>query len=157
MLGVGNHFGSWRGHVELSHLVGLPGKRTDPFCGSQFGFQFKRRNFFICICICICVSFAMSLSVLPTALQLVSMTSIADVRGHAELASTVWNAAPASWRKCHCSVILWVGNTGALSTIVAKSSDPSVGCSRTRAVTSPAHFSRGCSTCNHVGRVEAGS
>ena len=62
VLRVGNHlrrsqdvasFESWWGHVEvwmehptesLSHLVGLPGKRTDPFVG-RILFSFKLKNF----------------------------------------------------------------------------------------------------------------
>ena len=38
----------------------------------------------------------MSLLVLPTPMQFTSMTSVADVRGYAEITTTVWNAASES-------------------------------------------------------------
>ena len=53
--------------------------------------------------------------------------------------------------KCQHNPSRWVGHSAALSTMVAKSSDPSAGCSRNRTATSPAHFTRVFSAGNYVG------
>ena len=98
----------WMEHLaeRLSHLVGLPGKRTDPYVGRHFCFQFKRKNLLHAFAMR-CVSLTMSLSVLPTPEQLASMTSIADVRDYAEVTSTVLERCVGITGQCHCSPSLW--------------------------------------------------
>ena len=156
-LGGGDHlrscqdmanFESWRVLGELcmehlaeglSHLVGLLGKRTDPYVGRHFvsvqaeemlmllylwffydvfvGVTHSRAARFDddhCRCSRLCRSYVNCLE------HCVRITG-----------------------QCHCIPSFWVGHAGALSTIVANSSDPSAGCSRTRGATSSSRFNRG--------------
>ena len=126
-------------------MVGLPGKRTVPYVGSHFVSSSSER------------SFLMDLNL--RFFHNVVVSSLADLRNFAEVASSLegFVGIPRFHWECHYSPSLWAGRSGALSRIVAKFSDPSAGCPRTRDATSPVCFSRGYSSGNHVGRVEASS
>ena len=63
----------------------------------------------------------MSLSALPTLEQLASMTSIADVRDDAEVATTVWNAASESLGNVTAVPVIGLVTLELFRQIVAKS------------------------------------